>query len=189
MSKKYLDNNGVLYLWSKIKAYVQSVITALDLSDTYAPKASPALTGTPTAPTADAGTNTTQIATTAFVKGAVDTAASSRIPTTEKGAANGVATLDSGGKVPTSQLPSYVDDVVECYPRTGQTALSANWLATDSLGENVITPESGKIYVLMAAQGDYSADSQFRWGGSAYVKLNDGGVSEITNAEIDAICV
>ena len=37
-----------------------------------APKASPALTGTPTAPTAAAGTNTTQIATTAFVKAAVD---------------------------------------------------------------------------------------------------------------------
>ena len=32
----------------------------------YAPLASPALTGTPTAPTATAGTNTTQIATTAF---------------------------------------------------------------------------------------------------------------------------
>ena len=36
----------------------------------YAPRASPALTGTPTAPTAPAGTNTTQIATTAFVQAA-----------------------------------------------------------------------------------------------------------------------
>ena len=40
-----------------------------------APLASPALTGTPTAPTAASGTNTTQIATTAFVKDAVDTSA------------------------------------------------------------------------------------------------------------------
>ena len=39
-----------------------------------APLASPALTGTPTAPTASSGTNTTQIATTAFVKDAVDNA-------------------------------------------------------------------------------------------------------------------
>jgi hypothetical protein len=38
---------------------------------TYAPLASPALTGTPTAPTAAAGTNTTQVATTAFVESAV----------------------------------------------------------------------------------------------------------------------
>ena len=37
-------------------------------ADTKAPKASPALTGTPTAPTAAAGTNTTQVATTAFVQ-------------------------------------------------------------------------------------------------------------------------
>lgn len=40
----------------------------------YAPKASPTFTGTPKAPTAAAGTNTTQIATTAFVKTAVDNA-------------------------------------------------------------------------------------------------------------------
>ena len=42
--------------------------TALDLK---APLASPALTGTPTAPTAAAGTDTTQVATTAFVGAAV----------------------------------------------------------------------------------------------------------------------
>lgn len=44
--------------------------TTSELSD-LAPKASPAFTGTPTAPTATAGTNTTQIATTAFVQAAV----------------------------------------------------------------------------------------------------------------------
>ncbi len=43
--------------------------TTTELS-ALAPKASPALTGTPTAPTATAGTNTTQIATTAFVQNA-----------------------------------------------------------------------------------------------------------------------
>lgn len=37
----------------------------------YAPKASPAFTGIPTAPTANSGTNNTQIATTAFVKNAI----------------------------------------------------------------------------------------------------------------------
>lgn len=48
-------------------------IENIDLTP-YAPKASPALTGTPTAPTAVAGTNTTQIASTEFVKTAVDAA-------------------------------------------------------------------------------------------------------------------
>ena len=44
------------------------VYTALS---SKAPLASPALSGTPTAPTASAGTNTTQLATTAFVNTAV----------------------------------------------------------------------------------------------------------------------
>lgn len=48
------------------------------------------------------------------------------IPATEKGAAGGVAELDSGGKVPANQLPSYVDDVVDAYIRTGATALGAD---------------------------------------------------------------
>jgi len=37
------------------------------------------------------------------------------IPSSAKGAASGVAELDSGGKVPSSQLPSYVDDVLGFY--------------------------------------------------------------------------
>jgi hypothetical protein len=46
-----------------------------DLSS-YAPLASPTFTGTPAGPTASAGTNTTQLATTAFVTGAISTAVS-----------------------------------------------------------------------------------------------------------------
>ena len=45
-----------------------------------APLASPALTGAPTAPTATAGTNTTQLATTAFVTGGIATAVSALAP-------------------------------------------------------------------------------------------------------------
>ena len=54
------------------KITVANLKTAVapDLS-TYAPLASPALTGSPTAPTASGGTNTTQIATTAFVTSAL----------------------------------------------------------------------------------------------------------------------
>lgn len=51
------------------QAQITGLVAALAL---LAPLASPALTGTPTAPTAAGGTNTTQIATTAFVKAAID---------------------------------------------------------------------------------------------------------------------
>jgi len=63
----YLD--GVT---SAIQTQIDTKLATATASSTYAPLASPALTGTPTAPTATAGTNTTQVATTAFVKTAVD---------------------------------------------------------------------------------------------------------------------
>lgn len=95
--------------------------------------------------------------------------------------------FDGNDLIDSSILPSYVDDVIEAYARSGQTALSSTWLATGSASGTVITPETGKIYVLMADSGDYSANTQFRWSGTTYVKLADGGVSSITNAEIDTI--
>lgn len=111
----------------------------------------------------------------------------SAIPASQKGSVSGVCPLDANGLVDSSYLPSFVDDVIEAYPRSGQTALSAAWLATGSASGAVITPETGKIYILMTAGGDYSVNTQFRWGGSAYVKMLDGGVAAITNAQIDAI--
>lgn len=92
----------------------------------------------------------------------------------------------TNGVIDASVLPSYVDDVIEAYPRSGQTELSSGWLSTSS-GGSALTPETGKIYVLMADSTSYATNSQFRWSGSAYVKLADGGVSAITNAEIDTI--
>lgn len=88
-----------------------------------APLASPTLTGTPTAPTATAGTNTTQIATTAFVKTSSDAAVTTAnnytdqavtslgnsaallyVPISDVGQIDGVASLDSNGFVPQTQL-------------------------------------------------------------------------------------
>jgi hypothetical protein len=59
----YLD--GVT---SAIQTQLDAKLATSTASSTYAPLASPALTGVPTAPTAAANTNTTQIATTAYVQ-------------------------------------------------------------------------------------------------------------------------
>lgn len=72
------------------------------------------------------------------------------IATTAKGAANGVAELGSDGKVPASQLPSYVDDVIE----------AASYSALPSTGE------SGKIYVTL------DTNKTYRWSGTAYVEIS-----------------
>jgi hypothetical protein len=78
-----------------------------------------------------------------------------KIPTSQKGAASGVAELNSSGIVPTAQLPSYVDDVVEY----------ANAAALPATGE------SGKIYFTL------DDGKQFRWGGTTYVEIITGGVA------------
>ena len=67
------------------------------------------------------------------------------------GVAGGIAELDSLGKVPASQLPSYVDDVLEyadlsSFPATG---------------------ESGKIYVAQ------DTNKTYRWSGSSYVVISE----------------
>ena len=67
-----------------------------------------------------------------------------------KGQANGVASLDGDGKVPSAQLPSYVDDVLEYntfndFPATGATSI---------------------IYV------DKATNRTYRWSGSVYVEIS-----------------
>ena len=71
------------------------------------------------------------------------------IPASDKGANNGVAELDDNGRIPVSQLPSYVDDVLEYA----------------SLDQFPATGESGKIYVAL------DTNKTYRWGGSAYVVI------------------
>jgi hypothetical protein len=58
-------------VWGQITGNIQNQGDLQSEFGAYAPLASPALSGTPTAPTATGGTNTTQLATTAFVAAAV----------------------------------------------------------------------------------------------------------------------
>lgn len=77
------------------------------------------------------------------------------------GANNGIASLNGSGKVPESQLPSYVDDVVEGYLYEGD-------FYEDAQHQNLITPETGKIYT------DLETDKTYRWSGSVYVCIGGG---------------
>nr|WP_249893277.1 phage tail protein [Salmonella enterica] len=69
-TRKYVDDK-VLELKVYVDDLMEKHIAATDPHTQYAPKESPTLTGTPKAPTAPAGTNTTQIASTAFVQAVV----------------------------------------------------------------------------------------------------------------------
>lgn len=83
------------------------------------------------------------------------------IPATQKGANNGVAELDSTGKVPESQLPSYVDDVIEGYLNEGK-------FYKEEAHTTEITAESGKIYVDLTG----GANKTYRWSGTTYVEIS-----------------
>lgn len=88
---------------------------------------------------------------------AVGTAVKARILSSEKGVANGVATLDGTGKIPSAQLPSYVDDVVEY----------ANLAAFPGTGS------SGILYIAL------DTNKQYRWAGSTYQQITSGAVDSV----------
>lgn len=85
-----------------------------------------------------------------------------------KGVNNGYASLDGGGKVPSSQLPSYVDDVIE----------------VSSFGTLPTTGETGKIYITL------DTNKIYRWTGSVYVEVSSsaavwGGITGTLSNQTD----
>ena len=197
---KFLDSNGLLYVWSKIKTLVagyyakpQGGIPATDLADAVQqaltnisgkyvkPEGgipltdlaeavrnaienalsadSPALAGTPTAPTAAPGTNTQQLATTAYVMAAV-------------------ADVLSGGYVP-----------VDVLPEASAATMGRIYLvpSPDATAGNI---KEEHITVRFGSEGAYTYD----WESIGNTAMNLTGywkredLSSISNSEIDEIC-
>jgi len=137
-----------------------------------APLASPALTGTPTAPTASANIESTQIATTSHVKARVDAsiesynesllsskfepiednitdlqsvkADKSQIGVPSVGLVKGIADLDTGGKIPLSRLPDFILGQLVF---GGMVDLTVNSINLTSNGAGKLLSNTGKPYV------------------------------------------
>ena len=102
-----------------------------------------------------------------------------QVKRSEMGAVNGVATLGADGKVPSTQLPSYVDEVVEFEAqiptKTGMTVGKLYYItgtkllcsATSATAGTDISPEAGKIYV------DLQTAKTYRWGGTDLVVISE----------------
>lgn len=90
------------------------------------------------------------------------------IPVSQKGAANGVASLDGSGLVPASQLPSYVDDVLEGYYKVADGKFYKEAAYT-----NLISGETGKIYVSL------DTNKTYRWTGTTFVYITSGAVDSV----------
>lgn len=83
------------------------------------------------------------------------------VDSTKVGMADGVASLDETGKVPSAQLPSYVDDVIEV-------------VGIDNAPE---IGETDKIYV------DTLTNKTYRWSGTAYVEISASDI--VTASELN----
>lgn len=78
------------------------------------------------------------------------------------GVPDGVAGLDSNGQVPSTQLPSYVDDVLEF----------ATYSDLPAVGE------SGKIYVVVADETQGGNTTSYRWASSTYALISNNLTAE-----------
>lgn len=73
------------------------------------------------------------------------------------GVANGIAGLDANGLVPSTQLPSYVDDVIEVATKATLPVIG----------------EAGKIYVVAADESSNGDTSSYRWTGTVYAMVSN----------------
>lgn len=96
-------------------------------------------------------TGTQAISTVSGLQNALD----GKIDTTERGVSGGVATLDQFARIPASQLPSYVDDVLEYPAREDFPA----------------TGEGGKIYIAVNQGTAANPTVWWRWTGTTYVDI------------------
>ena len=95
-----------------------------------------------------------------YTESEINTKLNTKLNTSLKGSANGLAELDANGKVPSSQLPSFVDDIIEGY-------LSGGKFYKESAHTTEITGETGKIYI------DLTTNKTYRWSGSAFVVVSE----------------
>ena len=99
----------------------------------------------------------------------------------KRGVANGIASLDGDGKVPASQLPSYVDDVLEGY-YVDETHFAEKYIEDAPV---YYTPEKGKIYVDISEDTEYSGKT-YRWSGTKYAVISETlALGEVTGTAYD----
>lgn len=105
------------------------------------------------------------------------------------GAVNGIAQLNGSGKVPSSQLPAFVDDVIEGTFDTVNGEVVFTPSNNDYIGN---VKENGKIYVDVST-GKATSGKSYRWSGTQYtlisnpVVVDDGGTNAYAHNYGDAL--
>lgn len=178
---KFLDYDGLIYFWQQVKGKLSGKVDKeegkqLSTND-YTTTEKNKLAGIASGAQANVietvqlngssitpSNKTVNVQVSKSTVGLSNVTNDTQVKRSEMGQAGGVATLDSAGKVPASQLPSYVDDVVEGYHSGGK------FYTTKGSGGNYsgeIAGEAGKIYV------NLNDSKTYRWSGSAYAVISE----------------
>lgn len=163
-NSKYLDNEGLGIVWQKVKERDATTLTAAQNDATQKANAvkielQEQLNLAESAVTTLQGYFTNGSAKKAIADKNGNDITTTYIKNSEKGTANGVATLDATGKIPASQVPGSMDEIIEGYYYNGNFYL-------DSAHQQEITGEESKIYV------DLETNKTYRWGGTTYVEIS-----------------
>ena len=174
----FLDKAGLSAFWNHIKTALIDPINGTNgtLTTHIANKANPH------------GVTKTQV-------GLANVTNDAQVKRSEMGKASGVATLGTDGKIPSSQLPSYVDDVIEGYYNpTDKKFYTQKGTDGTYAAANQITGETGKIYVDLGT--DDNVIYRYASNSSTYVPISDvpaevmksiNDLSENTNSLSDII--
>lgn len=146
MAQKFLDYDGVQKLWGKIKDKDSSTLAS---ANAYTDKQFNNLVDSIV--NSDDGGIQIPYAEKASLDEEGNTIHETYIKIDEKAVVNGIATLDGNGKVPSSQLPSYVDDVLEY----------------ENVNSFPTKGEVGKIYVAL------DTNKIYRYSGTQYTVISE----------------
>lgn len=110
-----------------------------------------------------------------------------QVKRSEMGQPGGVATLNESGTIPESQLPSFVDDIIDVYAtytKSDTGTLSNIVLYLDEGETELVTGEPGKIYQNVKS-GD--PNYQFRWTGTIFAQTGASSlvIGEVTGTAYD----
>ena len=132
-----------------------------------APLASPTLTGVPAAPTAIAGTNTTQIATTAFVNSAISAGTSTSFSGSLAGDVTGTQSATVVGKINGTSLAGLSTGILKNTTTTGVPSIA---VAADFpiLNQNTTGTASNVTGIVAVANGGTGQSSSLNAGGVMY---------------------
>lgn len=168
---KYLDSAGLTYLWNKIKTLVSTAVSTVGNYTVNGKK----LSTNPVLTKADVGLGNVDNTSDADkpVSTAMQTELDKKLNTSQRGAANGVASLGSDGKLPTAQLPTLKTINGTSVVGSGDIKIDLSlYKVVSALPTTDI--DANKVYlVLSGTQGTQNKYTEYVYVNNAWEKLGE----------------